>query len=220
MSSLATLKTKLRSYLKCDPNDKIWNETQKDDYLNNAYFQIQKDGNFDWPENQADLYSFVTTGGTETYAMPTNFMRLDLVQLVNGSNDMGTTTKRDVVRRGLTSNGQPSQYYIWGNLMGFYPIPDTGYTVKVLYKKRLPTMTSEVDSAFPTDFDDPIVRYAAYQIWSTTKNTSKAAQALQDYEIGLKRVKMGYLVQDARDFNFGYQKYRGSNNSWPRRLSF
>lgn len=218
MSTLAEIKTKLRNYLKCDPNDKIWAESQKDEYLNNAYFHIQKDGNFNWPENQAAPATLTLTSGTATTSLPTGFIRVDLVQLTGINNELGVTSKREVMRRGTVSNSQPSQYYIYGGVIGFFPTPDTGYTASMLYRKRLTTMTSAVDCAFPTDFDDALVKYAAYQIWSTTKNTSKAAQALQDYKMILDTLKMGYQVQDTHDFNFAYQKFNGSRYNSPRSL--
>ena len=218
MSTLAVLKTKLRNYLKCDPSDKIWAESQKDEYLNNAYFHVQKDGNFNWAENQASPATLTLTGGTATVALPTGFIRLDLVQLATDNNKLFKTTKVDVMQRGTTSNSKPSEYYIYGGVIGFYPTPDTGYTATMLYRKRLTTMTSAVDCAFPEDFDDGIIKYAAYQIWSTTKNTSKAAQALQDYKMTLDTLKMGYQVQDTQDFSFAFQKFRGSRYNSARSL--
>ena len=54
MSSLATLEGKLRDAVKIDPNDRVWSLSVKDAAINRAYFQVQKDGNFDWPENFAN----------------------------------------------------------------------------------------------------------------------------------------------------------------------
>lgn len=218
MSTLSTLKSKLRNYLKCDPADKIWAETQKDEYINNAYFHVQKDGNFNWPENQADVYTFNTSVATATYSLPTDFIRLDLVQITNINREMGVTTKREAMRRGTNVNSQPSQYYIFGGQLGFYPTPDATYPISLLYRKRLATMTASVDCDFPVDFDDAIIKYAAYQIWATTKNSAKAAQALQDYKLVLDTLKVAFQVQDSKDFNFAFQKFSGSRHSSPRSL--
>ncbi|CAN8139410.1 hypothetical protein THIOSC13_1420002 [uncultured Thiomicrorhabdus sp.] len=43
-SSLATLRSKLRTQLKIDPGKNIWSDATLDLYINNAYSQIQRDG--------------------------------------------------------------------------------------------------------------------------------------------------------------------------------
>lgn len=220
MSTLAEIKSGLIEYLKCDPNDKIWSEAQKNSYINKAYLRVQKDGNFNWGENQADVTTITTATGTEFYNLPSDFIRLDLVQLANVNWQLGTTNKKTVMMMGVGANSQPSQYYIYGNQIGFYPRPDNAYTVNLLYRKRLPTMTSSVDCAFVSDFDEAIIKYAAYQIWSTTKNSAKAGQAIEDYKMALDTLKMAYQVQDSQDFRFGYQKFNNRPANFPRTLSF
>lgn len=211
MSTLSNLVSDLRDYIKSDPNDRIWSQASKESAINNAYFQLQKDGNFRWPENEGTTTQAMTAGTAE-YALPADFIRLELVQDATALGELTPTSKSIVVRNGAGS-GKPSSYYLYGGKLGFYPTPDSGYTMNILYRKRLPTMTAAVDCEFPADFDPAIVRMAAYMIWSTTKNQGKTAQALEDYKIFLQGLKNGYLFQDA-NISFGYQ--RGAN----RRIQF
>jgi hypothetical protein len=211
MSTLSTLLSSLRDYMKSDPKDKIWGADVKTSALNSAYFQIQKDGNFNWPQNQ-DTTTGSTTSGTQEYSLPSDFIRMDLVQFTDISGELQGYTKELTLRNGNTGTGRPSNYYIWSQKLGFYPTPDSGYTYRLMYRKRLPTMTSAVDSAFPADFDDAIVRYAAYILWSTTKVQGKTTQALQDYKLFLDQLKNAYLYQDVKSLSFPYQ--RGINRQY------
>ena len=205
MSILSALATGLRNYIKADPNDKIWSTAIKQAALNSAYFQIQKDGNFKWPQNEG-LGTIATTGGTAEYSLPTDFIRMDLVQWNDVGGTISPTTKDSVMRNFPTGQGRPAQYYIWNQKIGFNQTPDISYTANILYRKRLATMTASVDSLFPDDFDDAIVRWAAYVLWSTTKNQQKTAQALEDYKMLVQSLKNAYLFQDTSMLSFPYQR--------------
>jgi hypothetical protein len=206
MSTLSSLVSDLREHIKSDPNDKIWSLSTKEAAINNAYFQLQKDGNFRWADNEATTTQ-ATTAGTAEYALPTDFIRMDLVQDSTALGELDPTSKSIVMRNGAGS-GQPSSYYLFNQKLGLYPTPDAAYTLNILYRKRLATMTALVDCDFPADFDPAIVRMAAFMLWSTTKNKAKTAQALEDYKIFLQSLKNAFLFQDA-NISFGYQ--RGSN---------
>jgi len=206
MSTLQDLTSKFRDYIKSDPNDKIWSTSQKTNAINVGYFQVQKDGGFRWPENEA-VATFSTAGGTQEYSLTASipgFIRLDLVQFVDTAGDITPYTKQAAMRL-MSGRARPSSYYLFSGKIGFYPTPDTAYQIQVLYRKRLTTMTAAVDSAFSEDYDDAIVMYAAYKIWGTTKNSGKTSQALQDYNMAVGRLKMAYLYQDTASLSFPFQ---------------
>jgi len=203
MSTLASLTSGVREYMKSDPNDRIWGLTVKEGALNDGYFQIQKDGNFRWAENEATA-SITTSSGVTEYALPTDFVKLDMVQNAGTLGELSPTNKRNTMRSGA-GQGQPSSYYLFGGKIGFYPTPDGGITTNILYRKKLPVMTSTVGSALTSDFDSAIVRWASYILWSTTKNSQKTVQALEDYKIFLQTLKNAHLFQDA-NIGFGYQR--------------
>lgn len=217
MSTLAAIVTKLRDYMKSDPNDAVWSTSAKNAAVNTGYFQVQKDGNFKWPENEATT-TFNLAAGTQEYALSTyisDFIRNDLVQFTDTAGEIYPTTKAQQLRNSLSGNARPTNYYIFNAKLGFYPAPDAAYTVRLLYRKRLPTLTDVVNSSFPVDFDDAVAMYAAYKIWSTTKNQAKAAQALEDYKMAIQQLKNAYLFQDTAMLAFPFQ--RGGNS---RRMQY
>ena len=110
MSTRSQLRSKLRTELKIDPNGKVWSDATLNQFINSAYFQVQKDGNFNWRENDGN-YSFSLSSGTQEYALPTGFIRTDLVRY-NGT-ELTATTKVDLKRQYASFvNGTPSKYYV------------------------------------------------------------------------------------------------------------
>lgn len=213
-TTLATLVSDLRNELKIDPNDKVWSQSLKEDYINEAYLQIQRDGEFNWRENQEELSTFPITGGTEKYDLPSDFIRLDFIQLTDSITNLRSIDLATVRTRGTDGQSEPSEYFIYGNEIGFYPIPDTSYNILMLYRKRLPTLTDSQDSQLPADFDQAIVKYASYLAWSAPRGNEGVAQSkLQDYEASVRRLRLAYIMQDSYNLKFGYQRSTVQNRS-------
>lgn len=217
-TTLSDLKSALRTELRIDPNDKIWPEATKEKYLNAAYRRIQRDGQYNWRENQVE-YDATLTAGTEKYNLATifgtdDFVRLDFIQLKDSLTNLRCSDLATVRTRGTTGQGMPNEYFIYGNYIGLYPVPDSAYTLLVLYRKRLPTMTSAVDMALPDDFADAIVKYAAYLAWSSPRGDRMSAQEkMADYQELLSELKITYLMQDTKQLKFGYQRSIVNNRS-------
>lgn len=201
--------------MKVDPNDKIWQNASKTNAVNSAYLAIQSDGNFNWDEN-VTTGTFNTVSGVQEYAYTTylpNFVRADLVQFTSDAGNISPANKKYALMNVNTGNAKPSNYYFFSRKIGFYPVPDGAYSVTVLYRQKLPDMSSTVDCAFDSAFDDAIAKYAAYNIWSTTKVYDKANKALQDYNKALNFLKMTYLFNDSASLSFPFQKGGVSNFS-------
>lgn len=204
-TSLSSLLSKLRRELRMDKDDKIWNTDEKTDFLNEAYLQVQKDGNYNWQASQG-IETQALTAGTQEYSLPTDFIRYDYIQLVDNNEPLRQTTKQNVLRRGTSSNGRPNEYYIYGGNIGLYPTPDSNYSLQFLYRKRLPTLTDAQGSELPEDFDRAIIKYAAYLAWSSPRgNTPDANAKLQDYEQAIDRLFVQYTLQSTQDLRFTYQ---------------
>lgn len=221
-TSLADLQSKLNDELKIDKNNKVWSTTAKNNYINQAYFQVQKDGNFNWRENQT-FSNFTSTPGVQEYDLATvmpNFQRLDYVAFNN--NNLWKTTLQDIkMSHATTQSSMPNEYYIYGSNLGLQPTPLTAGDVYLLYRKRLPTLTSAQDSLFPEDFDDAIVKYAAYLAWSAPRgNEGVAGSKKNDYEIVMNTLRNGYILEDTNDLNFGLQRRRRNWYSNPNILYY
>lgn len=206
MSSLTTLRTKTRGQkIKIDPNSKIFSDSVLDGFINDAYFQIQKDWGFRWRENY-DNTEQSSTAGTGEYSLPSDFVKLDLIRY-NGD-DLKKTTKKElkIQNSSLTTQGNPYYYYIYGNVYGIYPLPDSTKTIDIDYFKRLPTITTSVDSDFPIDFDNAIACYAAYLAFLSINKNDKAVSMYTAYVNWLDTLINAYIYDDVVDTKFGYQR--------------
>lgn len=193
MSTRAQLRTKLRTEIKIDPNGKVWNDTTLDQFINSAYFQVQKDWNFNWSENDGN-YSFSLTSGTQEYALPTGFIRTDLVRYAG--TELFPTSKVDLKRiYSSFVSGTPSRYYVNGGFIGLDVIPNVTGTLDIDYRKQLTAFTSDSDnSSFPETMDDVMTKYGAYLAWSTTKGNEQTAQLkLADYKQELETMIGGFI---------------------------
>lgn len=209
MSTRAKLRSDLRTELKIDPNGKIWSDDVLNWYINSAYFQVQKDGNFDWRENMNGNTVFPTVIGTQEYSLPTDFIRTVLIRF--DGTELWKTDKTTLKRELQTfQNGSPSRYYIyWANIW-FDVIPDKVRNIDFDYKKRLASLTADIDEiAFSDEFDSVIVKYAAFLAWwSPRGNASTSVQKKQEYDLMLNTLLNAYIFDDVNDLTFTTSRHR------------
>jgi len=201
-STLSEIRANLRDELTIDPNGKIWSDSVLNSYINNAYLQIQKDGNYKWRENASNT-TFDTIVGTQEYALPSDFIRLTLVRYNN--NVLIPSDKITLKRQQNTFvNGQPSQYYIYGTNVGFDTIPNAVKEIDFDYQKKLAKLSDDTDtSELPEDFDDTIVKYASFLAWSTKRgNESTSANKLNEYRVLLDTLVNAYIFSDDVNLRF------------------
>lgn len=205
-STLSELRTLTRdNYIKIDPNGKIFGNTVLDSFLNRADFQLQKDWWHKRPQQYAN-YTVSTVAGTQEYDLPSDFIKLDLVRY-NGS-ELAKASKTDIKRMYATmTSGNPFAYYIYWTKLWLYPVPNTTGTIDLDYFKKLPTMTSAVDSTFPEDFDDARAAYASYLAFNSVNKPDKAQLMFTDYSMQLNTLLNSYIYQDL-DVSFSYQNAR------------
>lgn len=214
-TTLSDLRSKLRAEMKTDPSGKIWGDSQITDFANQAYLQIQVDGQFNWPANQGTSGIVSLTQGTREYSLPSDFGRLELAML--------STTKlweidfTDAILRNPTSSqSTPSTYYIRASNMGFDPVPSGTATVTLYYRKVLTSLSADADLiAFPDSFAPVMVQYMAYLAWNGPRgNADGAAKHLATYDEGLSRLFGTYQLRDTASLQY---KTRRGNYSMPYR---
>jgi len=201
--SLATLRSQLQTELR-DPNDKTWTTSAKNQYINRAYFQVQKDNKFKWRENEK------TVTLSSPYTIPTDFVMAEVV--VKGTNFVRLIDKTALRKRGynLTDTAEePTFYYYTGTTISFYPVISADVTLD--YRKKLTSLTDDSDViAFPDDFADAIIKYAKYLAWSSPRgNRQSANEALADYGQDLALLMGSYGLQDINNLTFGLQSRLG-----------
>lgn len=214
MSTLASLITLTREYIKIDPNARVFSDSTLTNFINRAYFQLQKDWKHQWRECY-DNATTPTVAGTQEYWLPTDFIAVNLVQYNNQSLDK---TDRIELKRAINQNpmssGTPNMYYLYAGNVWLYPIPNTTGTIDLEYLKRLPTLSSSQDSLFPADFDDAIALYASYIAFKSVNKMDLAQMSLWDYSGVLGTLLASYIYDDTNLY-FGYQRANGraSDNS-------
>lgn len=200
MSSLAVLKASFNNDVRINKNYKLWSEPLVEDYINQAYFQVQKDAAFSWPENQS---SSVLTITSYEVSLPSDFIAVDMVK--HGDTTLQKIDKLQLLDQNndFTSGGEPTYYYLYGGKIGFDKTPTK--TTTLYYKKKLPALTSLVDSSFSSLFDLMIVKYAAYLAFSTyLPNDQRGVMRLNDYQSQFDSL-FGYQFND-NNISFSYQR--------------
>ena len=200
MSTLSTLRSKFNNDVSINKSFQQWNSSLVDQFLNQAYYQVQKDGNFDWSENETSSTLTYTSNEAD---LPSDFMVLSIVKA--GTSTLSSTNKLSLVNNNadLTNTGSPSQYYLYGGKLGLDKVPTPAVTI--YYKKQLPDMTDVVDSSFPDRFDTAIVKYAAYLAFSTYLPSDPRGQIrLQDYQQAFDSI-FNYQIDDS-SISFSYEK--------------
>lgn len=206
MSTLLTLRSKLRAELKIDPSGRIWNDSTLNEYVNDAVSQIQSDGNFDWSMCDA-THTDATAIGTSDYALPDNFVRMEGQTFLYDGGQLRPQTYNYLYVNGyFLVSGSPSYYAIRDNKVWLAATPDAIKNISFLYRKRLDEMaTDAADSGMPIEFDTAIVKYAAYRAWSPIEGReNKAVASMQDYNEIMKGIFAQYLGR-YQDENFQFQ---------------
>jgi len=183
--------------MKIDPNAKMIGDEPMNDFINISMDRVQRDFGFDLRFNKASLPDSNTAGGTQEYLLPDNFIRFDLLK-VNNAN-LSETDKAEILKREDDfKSGKPREYYLTGASYGLNPIPDSSYLTKIEYIKKFDTLTADDDiSELPTDFDDLIAKYSAYQAFATIpRYRAEAEEKLTDYQRALSLLRYKYIVRE------------------------
>lgn len=161
-----------------------WDDTEISGWLGDANQDLTEMAEIESPT----AYQFTTVAGTESYSMPSDFLRVRRVEaqdqaqstlwapLYQGSIDMRLP---NTVAGAITGRGRPAAYFWWGGLLYLIPIPDAVYTINVFYYRRAPDMVLAADT--------PIIDQRFHQIL----REYAVARALQ--KIG----EPGYITYDA-----------------------
>lgn len=162
--------------------------------LNDVTADIYNRGRFEFQKTD---YTFALVAGQNEYALPADFIRMQLPLRVTGST-MATMIERTAEEYWSESYGSPSIvatsgspriFYVGAGKIHFWPAPDAGYIANApnltyTYFKNVPARMSNTDGAssidLPIEFYDAVKKY------------------------GKARIKE-YLGFD--DFTFNYQQY-------------
>lgn len=177
MTELIDLRSNARQqYTKIDPNWKIRDDNLVDFYINEAYYKVQRDWNYDW--KVCEQYANLETDGSAMYDLPTTFVRIEDLT-INWIEPK--RIKRSEIIRSDELTGVPYYYYIHRKQIGFYPVPDGTVNIDMIYREKLPKLTDEQWTELDEDFDWAISLYAAYLMLLSVEKTEKASTILNQY---------------------------------------
>ncbi len=210
MSMLSALRSRVRlEKVRIDPNGRIQSDSILNNNINQAVTQIQQDGDFGWHFNDAE-HSVATVVSTGTYALPSDFVRLEMGTVKWNAQPLDRAGYNWLVRTNssLAVDGTPSYYYLRGVNIGLFQRPDAIQNLTFNYRKKLAAMAADgTDSGLPSDFDEAIIQYATYLCFSPfAGKEDKALQAVQAYNEAMKGLNAQYLgTRDEENFGMGFE---------------
>lgn len=127
-----------------------------------------------------------------------------LTGLLYDSYNLSKITKQHFLMNRATES-LPSSYYMYGDKIGLYPTPDAVYSLDLLYAKKLPKLTSVVDSELGEDMEDLVVLWACYLMFLSVEKQTKAGLMLTQYTIA-KDALFGEKMYDDDNIRFGIER--------------
>lgn len=89
----------------------------------------------------------------------------------------------------------PQYWYMFGEEINVFPVPNTAYTVKLKYYKRPTMLSSDADVPdIPSEFEEILVIGASYRIFQVKDNYDKAGVLENKYQELLDKLVARYSV--------------------------
>lgn len=144
--------------------------------------------------NESRTETFATVAAQSLYsssddtAIP-NFYELDSIVLDDGSQvaalDPMTPDEWELATGSGTESGRPTHYTRFNQSIGFWPIPDAAYTIRMVghYEVAAPASDGEANNVWMTEAFD-LIRYRVLaMLWVIPLRKPDMAQALRALEI-------------------------------------
>lgn len=214
MSSLATLR-QIVSDTTRDRNNKIRPIDIVDRAINNAYMTVQQElENFIDTTNATQTINIIAW--TQEYTLPSLFLKLQTVTFNNIA--LFRAERKKIIENGtVTSTGSPIYYYIKGNEIWLYPIPNISWTLSVEYTALLPTITTSEDSQAPELLDQAIAYKAVVILFKQVQKIQEAQVREQEYQQEINLARLSLL----KDENLTYRKvWTEYPTTWPRTFDY
>lgn len=174
-----------------------WDESTRNRYLNIWYKKILNDA--DWIFLQDVDTSIVTTPGVNLYSKPVLIQKILGVYVTVGTSRFKlsqiTRSNRDNLGSS-TATGRPTHYFLMGDRIFFYCVPDQAYNITIEYITAVTDMEDDTDEPiFDSDFHYLIPLGAASSLKKTSGGSqiNEGADLIQEYLAGLDRMKQRLL---------------------------
>lgn len=177
-----------------DPSYWVWSRANLTRLINKSYTSTQASlkGFLPLQESKATV-SFIA--GTQEYSLPADLGTIDSV--IYDNRKMDKTSIEDID----DSEWTPSEYYIRGSVIGFYPKPQTTGTATIYYDARFDDLAVDSDTfSTPDQFDYAILYLAAAHALRQQTEFEKATVWEAEH---YKEINNGLLLA-LRDYNYDY----------------
>jgi len=176
----AQFRTELREHLGLDSTELP--DADADLLLNRSFWEIAKKFKFRLKETEE---TFATVDGTRVHSFPSGYQSIERVillptdvtlniQLLPLNFDEAAQNKDD----DSDSRGQPTHYFIRGDELWFFPIPDDAYSITIYYKQTLGDIIT-AGTGLPEGWDDAVLFSSVFRGHARLGNTSKASSFRQ-----------------------------------------
>lgn len=193
MTTLANLQTYLANDYLRDPNSRIRPIDTKTRAINQAYRKLQADMLFSVWEQELSTTQTLTSG-TSQYEKPTLTSSISAIVIENS--ELLLTTFDDAIEMWTIAQGKPYAYYIRANKINYIPTPNNTYTATVYYNAGLADMATGDSSGYPSDYDDAILCYASYILFSQVQKYDNATVMKARYEEAVNVLRMKFFYDD------------------------
>lgn len=123
--------------------------------------------------------TIITTGGTDSVALPDDLLKIDAARLTYGSRPrrLRQVTQGEMsARRDPNVTGVPVEFAVRQQGMALYPVPDAAYSIEIEYVRKLPDLASDADSNAWTVEGEALIRARAkYLVVADLVDTERMA---------------------------------------------
>lgn len=213
MTAIETFRTQISVDVLKDPYNKIWSTASLDRAINIARNKLQADMPNLFPGTDGST-TIAWLASTETYSLPSDFLIAQRVKW--DSMPLGRLTKKQIDEiYPQQANSTPTNYYLYGNNIGMFPIPANAGTITLAYTKLLPAITENQDSQNPTYLDRAICCLAGSICYGQVYKTDLANYWESKYTQEVTMYK-GFAMRDENlTFDLHPRRMqRGSQNSY------
>lgn len=96
---------------------------------------------------------------------------------------------------GIQPAGRPQYWYMYGQEIFLFPVPDAGYGLRLRYYKHPAMLSSPADEpALPDEFEEILILGASYRIMQVKDNYDQAAVLENKYDELLQKLVVRYSV--------------------------
>lgn len=145
-----------------------------------------------------DTQPFTTVAGTNTLAIPSDFMRLDSFVDAQNFVNLPQWQPTDFDNLDLTQQGQPVAYVVDGTSLKLYPTPDAAYSLTLRYYRFPTAYATDADLSDIPRSDKCLRYYALARAYERENDMSQAQYHEQNYEREKQRLA-GWVQNDAND---------------------